>query len=260
MGFAIGGAIAVGAGVGYLSSQNAANTESNAANNATVAQTNINNQNQANEAPWNAAGQTALGQLQSGNIVPGMTNANGTNVTGDRGFNPLAASDPGYQFRLNQGTMALNASAAARGEADGGAQAKALDRYNQDYATNEYNNVYNQNYTRLAQIAGFGQAAVAGGVASNLTTGADIGSNTMGAANAQAAGSIATGNNVASAIGSGTNAWTNYGLLNKLTAPSTTTTAGTTPTYNSYPASGSTNGYLGANTTFNYPNQSFGSN
>lgn len=237
MGFAVvGAATVIGAGIGYVSSQNAANTEANAANNATNAQVAINNQNQATEAPWSSAGQSALGELQSGNIVPGMT-SNGLNVSGDRGYNPLAISDPGYQFRLNQGLTAVNASAAANGEAGSGATMKALSRYNQDYATNEYNNAYNQNYTRLAQIAGFGQAATAGGVASNLTTGTNIGNNMMGAANATAAGDIAASNSVNSAIGTGTNAWSSAqstsainGLAGRLgtTAPATTTT---TPTY-----------------------------
>lgn len=217
-------AIAGGAVLGaYVTSQNAksaANTESNAANSANATQIAINNQNQANEAPWNASGQTALSQMASGDIVPGMSQ-NGIPINGDRGYNPLASSDPGYQFRLNQGLNAVNASAAANGEAGGGATMKALSRYNQDYATNEYNNAYNQNYTRLAQIAGFGQAAVAGGVASNLTTGGQIGSNTMGAANAQAAGTIAQGNSINSMIGTGVNAYgsaQNTAAINGLTA------------------------------------------
>lgn len=53
-------------------------------------------------------------------------------------------NDPGYQARLKLGTDAIQRSAAARGNVLTGGTAKALDSYGQDYASNEYNNVYNR--------------------------------------------------------------------------------------------------------------------
>ena len=53
-------------------------------------------------------------------------------------------NDPGYQARLKMGTDAIQRSAAARGGVLTGGTAKALDQYGQDYASNEYGNVYNR--------------------------------------------------------------------------------------------------------------------
>lgn len=54
------------------------------------------------------------------------------------------ANDPGYQFRMDQGNQALQRSAAAQGNLLSGGTLKALDRYNQDYASGEFGNVYNR--------------------------------------------------------------------------------------------------------------------
>lgn len=56
----------------------------------------------------------------------------------------MAAYDPGYQFRKDEGQRALDASAAARGGAMGGAAAKAALRYGQDYSSNEYDKAFNR--------------------------------------------------------------------------------------------------------------------
>lgn len=75
-------------------------------------------------------------------------------------------TDPGYEFRLGQGQRALESSAAARGGLLSGAAAKALTKYNQDFASNEYGNVFNRfraqqgdQFNRLASLAGIGQTA-----------------------------------------------------------------------------------------------------
>jgi hypothetical protein len=91
---------------------------------------------------------------------------------------PTAATeqnDPGYQFRLNEGEKALQNSAAAKGTLLNGATAAGINAYGQDYASNEYGNVYNRalgeyqqrynifqndqtsKYNRLAALAGVGQ-------------------------------------------------------------------------------------------------------
>jgi len=86
-------------------------------------------------------------------------------------------NDPGYQFRLQQGQKALEASAAARGGLLTGGTAKAINDYAQNSASGEYSNVYNralQNYqtnyntftndqtnlyNRLASMSGQGQVS-----------------------------------------------------------------------------------------------------
>ncbi len=50
-------------------------------------------------------------------------------------------NDPGFQFQLDQGRQALLASQSATG-ISGGAAAKALERYAQDYAGTAYSNAY----------------------------------------------------------------------------------------------------------------------
>lgn len=64
-------------------------------------------------------------------------------------------TDPGYQFRLSEGVKALDQSATARGGLYSGAAMKALNRYGQGVASEEYGNYFN----RLSDLAGKGQNA-----------------------------------------------------------------------------------------------------
>ncbi len=84
-------------------------------------------------------------------------------------------NDPGYKFRLSEGMKALQNSAAAKGTLLNGATAAGINAYGQDYASNEYGNVYGRalgeyqnrynifqndqtnKYNRLASLAGIGQ-------------------------------------------------------------------------------------------------------
>jgi hypothetical protein len=75
-------------------------------------------------------------------------------------------TDPGYQFRLSEGQKALDRSAAARGGLFSGEQLKANDQYNQNFASNEYQNAYNRyqqnrttKYNFLSNAAGGGQTS-----------------------------------------------------------------------------------------------------
>src|SRR5688572_14429051 len=55
--------------------------------------------------------------------------------------------DPGYDFRMQEGMKALERGANARGGLMGGAAGKAMARYGQDYASNEWDkarNAFNQ--------------------------------------------------------------------------------------------------------------------
>lgn len=72
--------------------------------------------------------------------------------------------DPGYAFRLGEGTKALERSAAARGGLMSGATGKALTRYGQEFGSQEFGNAYN----RLANLANLGPSAA--GVMTNLGT------------------------------------------------------------------------------------------
>ena len=66
-------------------------------------------------------------------------------------------NDPGFQERLKMGTDAIQASAAAKGSILSGGTLKALERYAQDYASNEFGNVYNRALGTAAYNQGVGQ-------------------------------------------------------------------------------------------------------
>lgn len=53
-------------------------------------------------------------------------------------------NDPGFEFRLNQGRKALEASAAGRGTIRSGASLKNILEYGQNFASQEYGDVYNR--------------------------------------------------------------------------------------------------------------------
>ncbi len=139
-------------------------------------------------------------------------------------------NDPGFQFRLQQGQQALENSAAARGGLLSGGTAKALERYAQDYSSNEYQNVFNRSLTdyqqaynqfqqsqanqfnRLAAIAGIGQTSAgqlnsaSAAAAQNtgnilLGSGAQIGSDLMAAGNARASGYLNQANALNGTLG-----------------------------------------------------------
>lgn len=81
--------------------------------------------------------------------------------------------DPGYEFRQSEGEKGINRSLAARGSYNSGAALKALDRYNQDYASNEFSNAYNRDaankartFSFLSGASGQGLQAVGAGVGS----------------------------------------------------------------------------------------------
>ncbi len=209
--------------------RDAADTQSAAAAQANATQLGIYNQQRADNQPWHDAGTKALDQLSSGNVMVDMT------------------KDPGYQFRMDQGTKALNASAAARGQANGGAQMMALSRYGQDYASGEYNNAYNRQFSRLSELAGFGQNANAADTAAGNQYSTNYGNNVMGAANAQSAGTIATANAQAGMLNNGVNTWMNYNMMNRM-FPQSNNSQWKNPAQGNWAPSLTTgNGYLGNN-------------
>lgn len=154
-----------------------------AARDANATQLHIFNQQREDAQPWRQAGIDALGQISSG--MDDMT----------RSFSMEDfQKDPGYQFRMQEGQKALENSAAARGGLNSGATLKALSRYGQDFASNEYTNAVNRyntdrttRFNMLSSLAGTGQTANTqiGQAGQNYANA--YGNNVTGAANAQAA-------------------------------------------------------------------------
>lgn len=107
-------------------------------------------------------GRTGLTGPEGGALPPGVT-------APDLGAYPKYdfKADPGYDFRFNEGVRAMDASASARGGLLDGGYGRALTRYGQDMASQEYMNVYN----RLATLAGYGQTATQQGVSATMNAG-----------------------------------------------------------------------------------------
>ena len=198
-----------------------------------------------------SGGQTLTIPGVNGSVsIPGITKTTGTAATnlgaygslmqgyGGGQFNAPTAEQarltPGYQFGLQQGEGAQQASAAARGDLLTGGTQTALNQYGQNYADTNYNNAYNQalqtyntnyntwanqqasEYNKLAGMAGLGQTTAqdlnaeglqsTGQIANTLnSTGQQIGQQNTNAAAATASGYIGGANALNGGIGSGTN-------------------------------------------------------
>lgn len=194
------GAAAVGAaGTAYSSSQSkkAAKQQSQAASDAAGMQLEQYNQTRDDLMPYTEAGKYGLDQLLAGYKNGSLTK-------------PFSLTDyqqdPGYQFRLQNGMNGIQSSAAAGGGLLSGATLKALNAYNSDMASQEYNNAYTRfnndqqnRYARLKDLANMGQnSAVQTGTMGQSAVGA-AGANLTSGANAAAAGTVGSANN-----------WNNY--------------------------------------------------
>lgn len=198
----IGGAV-VGGVATTVAGNRAARAQRDASRQATDAELQMYNQTREDLAPFREAGYDALKDIRAGQAPGGDFNRDFTLADFQQ--------DPGYQFRMDQGTQALERSAAARGGLLNGGTLKALSRYGQDFASGEYSNAYNRfnadrdrRFNRLATVAGVGQTATNSTAAagSQATSGIVDAINARG--NANAARSINTGNainNVAGSLG-----------------------------------------------------------
>lgn len=198
-GFAIAavGTIA-GSAISANAAGNAADKQAQAAQSANQTQLYMYDQNRTDQAPWRAAGGSAVNALSSYYGLP-TTNADGTTTPG----NPNAGADdtkliqslPGYQFNLDEGNKAVQHNLAAQGLLGSGAAGKALEQYGQNYAMGASTQYLNG----LQSLAGLGQTATQATGASGTNAANQIGSNQIYAGNAQASGYA----NQANAIGSG---------------------------------------------------------
>jgi len=155
-------------GIGPASQQakavtQAAETGANASRHAANLQKQMFDKQIELQAPWREAGVNALAKMQGGDYSQTPTFA----------FNYNQNTDPGTQFRIQQGLNAMNATAAARGGLISGNALKAGQDYGQAQGSQEYQNAFNRyvtqynagvnqantNYNRAASLAGIGQTA-----------------------------------------------------------------------------------------------------
>jgi hypothetical protein len=193
---AVGGVAAVtAAGTAIASSDSArkaAHSQEDAANQGTEVSYAMYKQTREDYAPWREAGANAVESLAR-RVAAGPGEY---------------TKSPGYDFRLAEGNKALERSAASRTGVLGGDTEKALIRYNQDYASGDYDNFlarYYQSLTPLQSISGVGQTATAGTTTAGMNAAKQITAAQQNAGNAQAAGYINQANAVTGGIQSGMN-------------------------------------------------------
>lgn len=193
------------------------------------------------QAPFREAGLEAQGMLLNELRNPSQYQASAglspAELAGQQ-FNFQA--DPGYAFRLSEGLKALERSAAARGGLMSGGTGKALTRYGQDLASQEYGNAFQRFQQERAARAGlgameYGQFAgersarllplmqtIATGAGTNANIANQMGS--LGAAQAEAArgigaasaaGQIGAANALTGAVGSTTNLYLQNQLMDR---------------------------------------------
>lgn len=135
------------------------------------------------------------------------------------------ASEPGYQFGLNQGMRAVNNRLASGGKYFSGAALKGATQYANDYASTKFNDAFQRDaankgriYNFLTGAVGTGQnaAAMTGQSGSNMVN--QVGANLTNMGNAQGAASIASGNAWNGAIQNAVGGYQQNELMNKILA------------------------------------------
>jgi hypothetical protein len=133
--------------------ESAADTQLQASREANALQQRMYEEGVARQQPYYQAGVNALAQLEGRtNAMPAAFQYEGQQPAAFQyeGQQPAAfqfraedlQTDPGYGFRLSEGLKALERSAAARGGLLSGGTGKALTRYGQEAASQEFGNAF----------------------------------------------------------------------------------------------------------------------
>ncbi len=212
----------VGAVIGSKASKKAAQQQAAAAGEANALQKEMFDINRADQMPFlktGTAGNAQLSYLLGLNQSPYTTqNESGEDITVNPydnvntqmgNFGSLSKSftmddyqaDPGYAFRLSEGQKALNRAMGARGKYFSGEAIKGLTDYNQNSASQEFQNAYNRFtnnqtnlYNRLAGVSNTGQTSAnqLNNLGQNYAN--TVGNNLIDAGNARAAGTVGSAN------------------------------------------------------------------
>lgn len=142
----------------------AADATEDAARNTNATNLQIFNQIRDDNAPYREGGYGAYSALQA------LLGLGGDPAASQQAFDTYRGST-GYDFRLGEGTKAIERSAAARGGLNSGATLKALARYGQDYGSNEFSNYLGQ----LQGVIAPGQAALGQNAQAGMNYGSQVG-------------------------------------------------------------------------------------
>lgn len=210
--------------IGANAAQSAASTQADALSQANQLGYQVYQEQKALQEPFRQAGLGAQNKLLTYLGLPGGTQgADYGKYAKDFGMADFTA-DPGYAFRMSEGLKGLEHSAAARGGLLSGGTGKALTRFGQDLASQEYQNAYNRYQTNranqlnpLGSLLASGQSATANVGTAAGQYGANAGANIASAGAANAAGTVGSANTLTNALGSYLNYSSNQDLVNALT-------------------------------------------
>lgn len=193
----IGGVLGLGGAlIGSSSAGDAAAAQTAAANTAAQTQLQMYNQTRSDLAPFMSAGSNAFSQLAN---IFGFGSSKSNASSPNPGLaTSLLAQFPGYQFGLDQGTQALDRSAAAKGIVLSGAQLKDAQTYGQNYAMQQAWQPY---ISELNSAAGLGENAAAGAGNAGTAAAAGAASSQLAAGQSIASGDVSQGNIWQSALG-----------------------------------------------------------
>jgi hypothetical protein len=207
---AVVGSAVIGGVSSYLAADNAAGQQADAANNANATQLAMFNQQREDNAPWRAAGMSALNGMGSGDFKQDFQQSD-------------YQADPGYAFRMQEGLKALNSSASAKGNMNSGATMKALMKYGQNMGSQEYGAAYDRfnadrdrRFNRLASLAGVGQTAQTQTNAAGQNYANQVSANQIGVGNANAAATVAGSNAFNQTLQTGMNGWMQNQYMNQM--------------------------------------------
>jgi len=199
----VAGAGLAGSAISANASKKAARSQERAANNQIALERKIYDETSANFAPYREKG---LGGFNALNFELGI----GDRPEGYAGFQET----PGYQFQRDQGTRAIEGSAAAGGNLRSGATMQALQTFGTGLANQEYGNHLN----RLGGVAQMGQAAAGNQAAAGANFAQGAGNAMAAKGNAISAGQIGVGNAINGGITNALEAYQYNQYLNKAPA------------------------------------------
>jgi hypothetical protein len=153
------------------------------------------------------------------NALPELVNASKYTNFGMDQFK----ADPGYAFRLSEGQKALERSAAARGGLLSGGTGKALERFGQDYGSQEYTNAFNRYQAErqarlgpLQSLTGMGQTTAQQLSTAGQNMATNVGNDITNSAAARASGYVGSANALSGGLGQYLNYTSNQNLVNAL--------------------------------------------
>jgi len=200
MTFWVAGAVVVGSGINAYAANKAAGEQSDAMERSAELQYKQYQDTVARQKPFYDVGVNALPELVEASKYQPFT------------MDKFQA-DPGYAFRLKEGQKTLERSAAARGGLLSGGTGKALQRFGQEFGSQEYTNAFNRYQAErearlrpLQSLTGMGQTTGQQVSQAGQTMAAGVGDAMGSAAAARASGYVGTGN----ALTSGLNTYLNY--------------------------------------------------